>query len=442
MTVLLIFLWALQRGIFSYCYLLIGKTFFKAEITLKKCLSGAAMLYAGLAIDYLLGMQLHATFIIAQYALFARFWFPQPWKKVWQGTITLFVIGEIAEILLVFASQILFTPEEKLLFDNTKLLAYPAFKLNFIGALLLLLVCGLLMLGKKKLPKFSFSSVVLIPLWLRLSLSALAIVSLASWYWNAASTGNLGFFGNRAGILTLILVGSVILALVFSIARDIAQSSLERRNRALGATQQSIASFLFEMRAFRHDIANMLYGWQGAVMEGDLEKIKAYSAEMRNTFTLINNDNTLNLQKLASGSVRGLLSEKLQSAERSGVPAFLYVDGVYDRFRMKDSDLVRLLGILADNAIRAASDCDCPMLHIHVFQEDGSIRFLVRNTAKDSLLASTDALDGAPDEAIDYTFPHGIGLKSAREIISRYPRAELFLYTRSRYVEACLALPA
>ncbi|MBQ4226944.1 MAG: GHKL domain-containing protein [Clostridia bacterium] len=440
MTILLVFLWAVQRSIITFGYLLIGKIFFKTEITVKKWLSGSLMAFASLAIDYLLGLALHPAFLIAEYALFARFWFPQPWKKAWQGTLTLFTIGEIAEILLVVTSKFLFTAEEQALFDNRKLLIFPTFKLNFIGALLLLLVSGLLLLGKNKLSKFSFGSLMRIPLWLRLSLSAAVIVSLAGWYWSVAEKE--AFWAETPGIMTLALTIFVVLVLVLSILRDIAQSRLERRNRALGATQQSIASFLFEMRAFRHDIANMLYGWQGAVMEGDLEKIKAYSAEMRNTFTLINNDNTLNLQKLASGSVRGLLSEKLQSAERSGVPAFLYVDGVYDRFRMKDSDLVRLLGILADNAIRAASDCDCPMVHIHVFQEDGSIRFLVRNTAKDSLLAATDALDGTPGEAIDYTSPHGIGLKSAREIVSRYPKAELFLYTRSRYVEACLALPA
>ncbi len=438
MVLLIALLWIIVRSFLALSYLLIGKTFLNIGFTVKKWLWGSAITVTWFALELLSGMKAHAILLLLTYVLYSRFIFRQPWKKCWQGTVLLLVIGEISEVFLLLFSDFLLSAEEKAIFDNTELLTWPVLKLNTAGEGILMILALLCLLGKRLIPKL-FASLLQIPLWLRLSLTVMAIIGYGTWYWN---TSDQKTFGDSNGILFLSVAILSMFVLFVSIARDFSQNRLEKRNRALGATQQSISAFLFEMRAFRHDMANMLYGWQGAVMEGDIEKIRAYNAEMSVSFSLINNDNSLNLQKLTSGSVRVLLGGKLQAAELNSVPAFLYVEGVYDRFRMKDSDLCRVLGILADNAIKAASDCDCPMLHIHVFQEYGTVRFLFRNTAADSLIESMSLNAPEAKAEDDLTSAHGIGLRSAREVVSKYAGAELFVYTRGRYVEACLSLAA
>ena len=252
----------------------------------------------------------------------------------------------------------------------------------------------------------------------------------------------MGFYGNANGVIVVVLSFFTLFILLLGVVRDLAQNNLDRHNRTLGATQQNIAAFLFEMRVFRHDIANLFYGWQGAVMEGDINKIRAYNSEMNSVFSLINNNNSLHLQKLGSGSISRLLSEKLNNAVLKEIPASLLVEGVYDHLKMKESDLCRILGILIDNAMHAASACDCPIMHIHVFREADSVNFLIRNTASDSLIESISSGCSRTEAENDYTSMYGIGLRSAYKIVERYSKTDLFIYTRGRFVEAILTLPA
>lgn len=438
MTVLILFLWIVQRCIVALAYMIAGKAFLNVDFTVKKWLIGSGMIFAGLVVDYLLGMKIHILFLFLEYILFAHFIFAQVWKESWKGAGVLLIAGEISEVLLLLSSGLLISAEEKSVFNNAELLAFPALKLNLVGGLILLLLTMLCLYLKDRL-KGWVRLLLHIPLWLRLSFTATAIILLGLWYWKVTDKE---MYGDPEGIFVIIFVFLVLFILLLSVVRDVAQNKLERRNRALGATQESIAAFLFEMRTFRHDIANMIYGWQGVVAEGDIKRIRQYNSEISSSFSLINNDNTLNLQKLSNGSIRGLLSEKLRFAETNGVPALLFVEGAYDRFKMKESDLCRMLGILVDNAIQAASDCEYPTVHIHVFQEANNVQFLIRNTATDDLIErmSIDVYKKQAED--DYTSVHGIGLKSAHKIISQYPKAELFVYTRGRYVEACLSLPA
>ena len=328
----IVFLWLIQRCIMSLAYLIICKAFLSIDFSVKKWLIGSGMISVSLSVDYLLGMKLHIIFLLLELVLFSHYIFPQLWKKTWQGTTVLLVISEISELLLLFAYDLLFSAEEKSAFNNLELISFPTLKLNLFAALILLILASVCLWVKKILPKLSLLFVIRIPLWLRLCLAAAEIVFLGLWYWRVSDKN---IYGGSEGFFVIIFTFLAFFTLLVGLARDIAQYKLEKRNRALGATQQSIATFLFEMRAFRHDIANILYGWQGAVMEGDSEKLREYNSEMSSMFSLINNDNTLNLQKLGSGSIRKLLNEKLHLAEQSGVPAYLLVEGVFDHFRMR-----------------------------------------------------------------------------------------------------------
>ncbi len=427
------------RIFLSFDYMVICKTFLNVDFSLKRWLLGSAVCILWGLLDQLLAMKLHVPLLMAVYILLPRYVFALPWKKSWLASVTLLVFGEITEVLLLLLSNHLFSAEEQTAFNNTNLLSVPNLKLNFVGAMVLLALAGACLLVKKSRPKVTLRFLLYMPLWPRLLLTAGAITTLGIWYWHVADEN---IYGGSEGAVVLIVVFVLLFLLLLSIAHDIAESRLEKRNRALGATQQSIASFLNEMRSFRHDIANMLYGWQGAVNEGDPEKIKEYNFEMNAQFLLINNENALNLQKLTNGSMRALLAEKLKNAEQSGVSAHLLVEGVFEHFKMRTSDLCRVLGILTDNALRAANDCARPTVHIHIFREDDSVNFLVRNTAPDSLIESMSIENDTEQSEEDYTLEHGIGLKSARQIVARYSKTELSLYTRGRYVEACLTMNA
>lgn len=216
------------------------------------------------------------------------------------------------------------------------------------------------------------------------------------------------------------------------VAQDIRFYRQAKENQQL-LHQQSLQSLLLQdIRIFRHNISNMLYGMEGTLLSGDVSSIEAYYHQMIAECQLINNENVVAMKRVPNLAVSSLLLNKLREANEQKIPFFITVKEDIDWHGLRDSDMTQVLGILIDNALEAAGTSSAPYVAFEAQNVNGALSLVVRNTFQgeppvfDQMLSSTKSGHEC------------LGLHSLRKITKHNPGVMFNIYTVGRYVEASL----
>lgn len=196
-----------------------------------------------------------------------------------------------------------------------------------------------------------------------------------------------------------------------------------------------------EIRAFRHDAANLFSGLTLQAQEGDLNGIQEFMRKTSSYFDekLGNEIKQMDcLNNIQLYPLRSLLTAKLAAMRQNHIQSALEVmHPVKEKQIMETADILRGLGILLDNAMEAVPG------------EDGQIRLVMLQEEKELYIAVVNNYDAAPDlNALSqkgYTTKgsgHGTGLSSYRKIISRYPGCVTRTYLRDGFFVQELRMPA
>lgn len=194
-----------------------------------------------------------------------------------------------------------------------------------------------------------------------------------------------------------------------------------------------------EIRAFRHDITNLLSGMALSAQEGDVEAIQEF---MRRTGRYFDEKLGSEIRQMEGLSniqiypVRSLISTKLNLMRQRHIQVALEIMNPVTGGRMPTEDLLRCQGILLDNAIEAAS------------KEDGQIRVILLQDAGELYMAIANNYDEQPDIGAltkgGYTTKgkgHGTGLSSYRRMVSRCPDCMTRTYIKDNFFVQELRIP-
>ncbi len=202
--------------------------------------------------------------------------------------------------------------------------------------------------------------------------------------------------------------------------------------------QQAISkSLLQNLRFFRHNMVNMLYGLEGVLIDGDRDKVTAYYGEMRDKCALVNNENVAALERLPNPSVNALLLRQVDKARQLNLPINLYVQ---EKLRfphvLSDADLCQVLGVLLDNAIEAADKAAERYVTVEMRNVDSALEIIVKNTYAGDITPA-QLTQGGQSTKEGHT---GQGLLSCYQILSRRRGAFLNFWVTGQYVQAQLLL--
>ncbi len=115
-------------------------------------------------------------------------------------------------------------------------------------------------------------------------------------------------------------------------------------------------SILYDnVKAFKHDFDNMIFTIGGFVNTNDIEGLKQYYASLEKECQKVNNLALLNPTLINNSGIYSLLTAKYQKAHNSQVDIDLEFFFDLNKLHMPIYDFSRMLGILLDNAIEAAS---------------------------------------------------------------------------------------
>lgn len=172
-----------------------------------------------------------------------------------------------------------------------------------------------------------------------------------------------------------------------------------------------------DMRKFKHDYLNILKTLGNYIDAEDIKGLKGfYNNElMPESSTVIGENKNLSLlQNIKNIPLKGLISSKIIDAQSNGIQTNIEIVDEIDSLSIGTIDICRIMGVLLDNAIEAALNCEVKKINVAIVRNGDNTIITVTNTC---------ASDTPPIHKIyekDFSTKgegRGMGLKIVKEII-------------------------
>ena len=250
-------------------------------------------------------------------------------------------------------------------------------------------------------------------------LLVISLISYAAHYYNAYD--HFVF-----GIMIFLIIQTVFVIFLFLkiLTRQKAKYKAQIEKQELENLKkytESLEKQQQQLSKFRHDYKNLLLSFK-EIAKSDYSVVLTEQIEMLESYS----DKYLDkgefdykaLYNIHNDFIKSLLIAKLHQAKKLDVIChFECQKPLYD-VMIPIFDCVRILGILLDNAIEAASECDNRSLNLMVYQDDSQIEFIIKNTYK-KLNISIERLQ---KRGISTKKNHsGLGLDTIQEFNQKYP---------------------
>lgn len=258
---------------------------------------------------------------------------------------------------------------------------------------------------------------------------SIAIVTIAVQFFIA------GFYIEKLPVYIVILSNlTLVTYLLFSLYSLSKSTQLElttlnleqekEHNRILKLAQDDI-------RGFRHDFTNIICTIGGYVHTKDMEGLTNYYNQIQKDVVKVNNLTALNPDIINNPAIYALITSKYDKAADLNISMSVEVFTDLNSLPMKIYEFTRILGILLDNAIEAAQECDEKNVYIHIRKDEKHNRqlLIVENTYKDKTIDTDKIFEKNYSTKPKNT---GLGLWEVRQILKRNNNLNLYTTKNER----------
>lgn len=425
----------------TFFYALWGNVLFQVPFRLKRIFTAIGVLFIGTLLkSFNIGGSLSMVFIVLpMVAVGCILWIPMERFRFFLCLIT----GIVSEYLIEYITITLYILlggyyyEVEILGQNVFFLDPPTIPLYAIAlcvSLFLPIVVIYLIRNRKRSWTLigSYRSRIAFLCLLLLIL----MITLAVWTTQVQGTleNKITFRQGLSNMWNLVFFIPIFVILLF-LWESIQQVRLFQNNKSLLEKNEAYQSILNSQREFAHNIANMIYGFEGVILTGDIATIRKYYAELSRRCILNNNENANAINRINEPALASLLLRKLDRAASLDLPIYLTVDPGFSFRRFTESHMTSIVGNLVDNAIEAAQKAESPRIDITLCKGEKYETILIANTF--SRDADLSFLSGhVKSSKSDH---EATGIASVQSILRRYPDVFCNQYLRGRYVETNLS---
>lgn len=225
----------------------------------------------------------------------------------------------------------------------------------------------------------------------------------------------------------------------YSLTR-IMKLQITTKNLETAESYNNSLSILYDsVKAFKHDFDNMIFTIGGFVSTDDMEGLKKYYNSLEKDCQRVNNIALLNPNLINNSGIYNLLTAKYQKAKNSKVEIELDFFFDFNTLHMPIYDFSRMLGILIDNAIEAASETDEKVVKI-MFRDSPNNRTQIikiensyNNKDVDKNMIFEKGITGKENHS-------GMGLWEVKQIIKRNNNINLITEPNEKYFKQCLEI--
>ena len=238
-----------------------------------------------------------------------------------------------------------------------------------------------------------------------------------------------GFYLNKLPIYIVILSNLTLIVYfllsIYSLIKtsqlEIANLNLEQEkehNRILKVAQDDI-------RGFRHDFSNIICTIGGYVHSKDMNGLTNYFEQIQTDVIKVNNLTALTPDIINNPAIYALVTAKYDKASNLNINMSVEVFMDLNIINMKIYEFTRILGILLDNAIEAADECDERNIYVHIRNDQRHNRqlLIIENTYKDKNIYTDKIYEKNYSTKPKNT---GLGLWEVRQILKRNNNLNLY----------------
>ncbi len=237
----------------------------------------------------------------------------------------------------------------------------------------------------------------------------------------------------EAGALPQILFSSIILYIAYFVLTFIMIAAIVKEyetNAQIMLKQNSydnlqeymsqIEELYQNIRAFRHDYSNIMASMAVYINDNDMEGLKEYyDKQIMPINRLLNKEKDVvaRLLNLNIIELKGLISVKINYALEMKIKVDLEIADRIEKINIKNIDLVRIMGILLDNAIEACQECEAPYINLSIIKMDNGAAIIIRNTYRKKAIEYSKL--GKPGITTKGA-RRGMGLYNIKSILKEY----------------------
>lgn len=216
--------------------------------------------------------------------------------------------------------------------------------------------------------------------------------------------------------------------LVISIRKLLKMEKINNRIKDLETSNKRLQSNYDSVRSFKHDFNNIMQSIGGYIALEDLEGLKKMYQSIVDECQEINDMQSINEQVINNPAIYHLINHKYEIAKNENVKMKVEVLVDLTNLKISDLDLCRILGILIDNAIEAAKECEEKFISVKFIYDRMNKRnmIIVENPYKNSLIDLNKIYEkgySSKKKKLD----HGLGLWKVKQILRK--NDNIFIYT-------------
>ena len=218
----------------------------------------------------------------------------------------------------------------------------------------------------------------------------------------------------------------------YSLTRIIKLVNTTQKLESAEAYNKTLHILHDKVRGFKHDFDNIVTTIGGYVQTNDMDGLKKYYSQLQNDCQKVNNLYLLNPDIINNPGIYNLLTSKYNKAIENNIKVNLTFLLDLNKLHMNVYEFARILGILLDNAIDAASECKEKILNITFRNEDKNHRNIIQieNTYKDK---SVD-LNIIFNKGISGKEKHtGLGLWEIKQFLNKNNNINLYTSKTDKY---------
>ena len=246
---------------------------------------------------------------------------------------------------------------------------------------------------------------------------------------SAFYTNNLPIF---ISFLSFIVLITFMVMTIYTLSRAIKLTTTTKELHNAEQYNKTLQILHDNIRGFRHDYNNKITTLGGYIKTNDIEGLKAYYKELEKECVKVNQLHMLNPNIINNPGIYSLLTTKYSLAEENDIDFNLNVLMDLNSINMKMFDFTKILGILLDNSIDAAKECEEKIINITFRDDDKNNRqlLIIENTYKDKDVDINKIFEKGVTSKTEHT---GLGLWEIRKILKRNNNLNLHTTKNDKY---------
>ena len=225
---------------------------------------------------------------------------------------------------------------------------------------------------------------------------------------------------------TIFTLAVIAFASIYSYFLIVDWQTQKKENESLENYMSRVEENQLKVRKFRHDYINILLSLKEFMNKDDMAGlIEYFESEIIPMTSEIEGQNTdlSQLALLKIDAIKSIVAAKLIQAQEDDVRVIVEIPEEITQINMKTAVLVRILGIVLDNAVEASVMTENPRVSFAIFKHNEKHLLAIRNNCHMENLPTIKQMFTQGFTTKESGL--GLGLSTLEEMIDKIPQAEM-----------------